>query len=149
MAEPLSIVSGVVGLLVVATKVGMSLKNFHDGVAIADTRVKGLMTDVESFTKVLQMMKDTLEQEKAATSFQGTGHIGNHWSNLFQSIQDGQTTLVQLQNALDKVNKSVSVLDGPRKHIRLKSALDEIGIYQQQIRSYRDTLQLSMQTIIL
>ncbi|KAH6672009.1 hypothetical protein B0J14DRAFT_639956 [Halenospora varia] len=149
MSGPLSIVAGVVGLLAVATKAAIALKDFHDGAAIADTKVMELMADVESFMKALQLMKDTLEQEEAQASIQGTGHIGNHWKNLSQCIQDGQMTIEQLQSTLDKVNKTVSVLDGPRKHLRLKSALDEIGMYQQQIESYRDTLQLSIQTIIL
>jgi len=147
--DPLSIMAGVVGLLGAAVATGTALKDFYDGAATADTKVKGLMADVESFTQVLKLMKNTLEQEQVQSSLQATGHIGNHWNNLSTSIGDGQKTLVSLQETLEKVNKSVSVLDGPRKHLRLKSASEEIGLYQQQIRSYRDTIQLSMQTVIL
>jgi len=149
MADPLSITSGILGTLSICVKVGSALKDFHDGAIIAGNKVKGLLTDVESFTQVLQLMKDTLEQEPIQVSFQTTGHIGNHWKNLSASIQDGQNTLVQLQETLKKVNKSVSVLDGARKHLRLKAASEEISIFQLQIRSYRDTLQLSLQTVIL
>lgn len=147
--DPLSITTGVLSLLGVCLQTGLALKDFYDGAAIADTKVKGLLTEVESFTQVLQMMKETLEQEKIQSSLQATGHIGNHWNNLATSIRDGQNTLLQLQETLERVNKSVSVLDGARKHLRLKSAADEIAAYQQQIRSYRDTLQLSLQTVIL
>ncbi len=42
-----------------------------------------------------------------------------------------------------KVDKTVAVLDGARKHFRMKFAADEIAMYQQQIRTYRDTMQLS------
>ncbi|KAH8653149.1 hypothetical protein BGZ60DRAFT_179099 [Tricladium varicosporioides] len=147
--DPLSITTGVLGLIGVCFKVSSSIKDLYDGAAIADTKVKGLLTDVESFSQVLQLMKDTFEQDQVQDSFQTTGHIGNHWNSLSVSIQDGQKTLVQLQETLEKVNKSVSVLDGPRKHLRLKAASDEIGIFQLQIRSYRDTLQLSLQTVIL
>ncbi|KAF4629650.1 hypothetical protein G7Y89_g8493 [Cudoniella acicularis] len=139
--------NSVLSLLGTCLKVGLALKDFYDAAAFADTKVKGLLTDVESFTTVLQLMKDTLEEEKIQTSFQATGHIGNHWSNLATSIQDGQNTLLQLQETLEKVNKSVKVLDGARKHMRLKGASEEIILYQQQIRSYRDTLQLSLQTM--
>jgi hypothetical protein len=95
------------------------------------------------------MMKETLEQKNVQSSLQSTGHIGNHWASLSISIQDGQNTLIQLQSTLDKVNKSVSVLDGARKHIRLQGATQEITMFQQQVRSYRDTIQLSLQTVIL
>jgi hypothetical protein len=149
MGDPLSIMAGVVGLLGAAVTTGTALKDFYDGVVIADAKVKGLMTDVESFTQVLKLMKDTLEQEQIQSSLQATGHIGNHWTNLSTSIGDAQNTLTTLQETLEKVNKSVSVLDGPRKYLRLKSASEEIGLYQLQIRSYRDAMQLSLQTVIL
>ena len=149
MADPLSITTGVLTLLGSCISVGKAIKDFHDGAAIVDVKVKGLLSDVESFAQVLRMMKDTLEEEKVQSSLQATGHMGNHWNNLSTSIKDGQNTLIQLQHALDKVNKSVGVLDGARKHLRLKGAAQEIVMFQQQIRSYRDTIQLSLQTVIL
>jgi hypothetical protein len=82
MADPLSIATGVLGLLGTCVNVGTALKDFYDGAAFADTKVKGLLTDVESFTQVLRLMKDTFEQERIQTSFQVTGHIGNLWKNL-------------------------------------------------------------------
>jgi hypothetical protein len=147
--DPLSITAGVLALLGVCITTGTALKDLYDGGAISDTKVKGLLTDVESFTQVLRSMKDTLEQEDIQSSLQSTGHISNHWNNLSTSIRDGQKTLLQLQERVEKVNKSVSLLDGPRKHLRLRAAADEIALFQQQIRSYRDTLQLSLQTVIL
>jgi hypothetical protein len=96
MVDPLSITTGILGLLTACVKIGGELKKFHDGAAIADTTVKGLLNDVESFAQVLLPMKDTLEQPKVQSSLQATGHIGNHWSNLTRSIQDGQNMLVQL-----------------------------------------------------
>jgi hypothetical protein len=86
MVDPLSITTSVVALLTTCIKA--------DGGAIADTKIKGLLTDVGSFSQVLQVMKETLEQEMVQSSFQATGHIDNHWSNLSTSIRDGQTTLV-------------------------------------------------------
>jgi len=75
MSDPLSIMAGVVGLLGAAVTTGTALKDFYDGAAMA---VKGLMTDVESFTQVLKLMKDTLGQEQIQSSLKATGHISNH-----------------------------------------------------------------------
>jgi predicted nucleic acid-binding Zn-ribbon protein len=147
--DPISIVAGVFSFLAASIKTGLILKEFHDNVAFADTKVQGLLTEVESFTQVLRLMNDTLEQENIQSSLRATGHIGNHLSNLATSIEDGQQTLSQLQETLEKVNKSVSLLDGTRKHFRLRGAADEIAVYQGQIKSYRETLQLTLQTIIL
>jgi len=147
--DPLSITTGVFSLLAACVKTGIILKNFYDSVAIADTKVKGLLTEVESFTQVLHLMKDTLEQENIQTSSQATGHIDDRLKFLATSIQNGQETLLQLQETIEKVNKSVSVLDSARKHLRLRSAADEIAMHQQKIRSYRDIFQLIMQAVIL
>lgn len=147
--DPLSVIAGVIGVLTACVQAGDALKTFYNASALADAKVRGLLTDVESFTQVLQMMKDTLERKPMQVSMQSTGHIGNHWTNLSTCMRDGRNTLDQLREILEKVNKSVSVLDGPRKHLRLRAALDEIYVYQLQIRSYRDTMQLSLQTVIL
>lgn len=94
-------------------------------------------------------MKDTLEQEKTRSSFQTTGHIGNHWTNVASSIDDGQLTLSMLHKTLEKAGKTVKLLDGSRKHIRLKGAMEEILMFQQQIQVCRDTLHLSLQTVVV
>lgn len=94
-------------------------------------------------------MKETLQEEKVQSSFQATDHMGNHWSNLWGSIKDGQNTLIQLQSTLDRVNNSVNVLDATGKHLGLKGTLDDIRIFEQQIRSYRDTILLSLQNAIV
>jgi len=57
MADPLSITAGVLGLLGTCVKVGSALKDFYDGASFADTKVKGLLTEVESFTQILRLMK--------------------------------------------------------------------------------------------
>jgi hypothetical protein len=147
--DPLSITTGVLALLGACITTGVALKGFYDSAATANIKVKSLLTDVESFAQVLRLMKETLEQKNIQSSFQSTGHIGNHWSSLSTLIEDGQSTLLQVQETIEKVNKSVSLLDGPRRHLRLKGAADEIAVFQHQIQSYKDTLQLSLQTVIL
>jgi hypothetical protein len=149
MAELLSITTGVFALLGTCIKVGGALKDFYDGAKSANTRIKALMSNVESFVQTLRLMKDTLEQEEVQSSFQTTGHIGNHWSNIASSIQDGQLTLSRLQSALDRAGKDVKLLDGSRKNLRLKGATDEIVTFQRQIQVHKDTLQLSLQAMVL
>jgi hypothetical protein len=80
---------------------------------------------------------------------QDTGHAGSHWKNLSRSLEDGTGTLKQLHELLESINKKTSVLDGPRKHLRYKNAIDHIVTYREQVQSYRAALQLSLSTIIL
>lgn len=149
MADPLSITVGVVGLLSACMKVGADLKDIYDGAAIADPAVTSLGLEVEGFAHTLQLMNDTLETPNVKISIQATGHIGNHWNYISKSIKDGQDTVAKLQVTLQKVDKSVSVLDSTRKHFRLKAAAGEIAMYQRQVSFYKDTMQASLQTMIL
>jgi hypothetical protein len=149
MVEPLTITTGVLSLLGVCFNVGIELKRFRDGVAVVNTTVDGLLHDVSGLEQVLESMKGTFDQANNPHHSQATGHIGNHWKNLSRSLQDGQNTLIRLQELLEGVNKSVTLLDGPRRQLRFNSAAEQIAAFRQQIQSYRDALQLSLQTIIL
>ncbi len=64
MADPLAISAGVLGLLGTCTTVGSTLKDFCDRASFADTKVKGPLTDVETFIQVLRLMNSTFEQEE-------------------------------------------------------------------------------------
>jgi hypothetical protein len=145
MADPLSITTGVLSLLGVCYKVGVELKTFCDGVSTVSATVKGMLNDIDGLLKVLHSMNDTFEQ----VAQRPTGHIGAHWQNISRSLEDGQGALEGLQELVTKVNKEVKVLDGPRKHVRMKSAEERINSFRTQVQSFRDALALSLQTVIL
>jgi hypothetical protein len=133
----------------VCYQVGTVLKDYVAAVEFVDDKISGLQATVESFSQVLTLMENTLKQDEIRTSLRATGHINNHWHHLSASIRDGQEILCQLRDLLEMVNRNASVLSGPRKHQRLQDAAEEIAAYQQQIQGYRDTLQLSLQTVTL
>jgi hypothetical protein len=149
MADPLSITASVVTLIQVSVAVTILLKQFRDEVSVVDSTLTGLLNDVDGFQQVLTSMKETFDQEDIKSNLGVTGHAGSHWKNLARSLGDGAGTLRQLQTLLDGVNKTTSFLDGPRKQIRFKSAIDQIATYREQIQSYRAALQLSLSTVIL
>ena len=149
MADPLSITASILTLLQVSVRVTVLLKQFRDGVSAADTTLNGLLDDVESFQHVLDSMNETFNQDEVKENLQVTGHVGNHWKNLARSMEDGVTTLQQLRALLDSVNRTTSFLDGPRKQLRYKSAIDQIATFRERIQSYRSALQLSLNTVIL
>jgi len=149
MADPLSITGSVVALITVSVKVSILLKQFCDEVSGVDATLTGLLGDISNLQQVLESMKETFEQDEIKSNFHATGHTGNHWKNLARSLEDGVGTLQQLTTLLETVNKTTSFLDGPRKHIRLKSGIEQIAIYRDQIQSYHAALQLSLTTVIL
>ncbi|KAL6711067.1 hypothetical protein ACN47E_006942 [Coniothyrium glycines] len=149
MADPLSITASVLTLIQVSVQVSVLIKQFRDEVSVIDATLTGLLNDVDGFQRVLESMRETFEQDDIKSSLQATGVSGSHFKNLARSLEDGANTLQQLQTLLDGVNKKTSILDGPRKQLRLKSAFEQIATYREQIQSYRAALQLSLSTIIL
>jgi hypothetical protein len=149
MAEPLSIITGIASLLGASVKAGTQLQTLANGISIVNVKIIGFLSDIEGFSLVLKVLQETLDRDQVRTSLQETGYIGNHWSSLAKSIEDCSETISQLQETLQKVNKSVGFLDSTRKYFRLQAATEEILVYQSQIRSYKDALQLSLQTVIL
>ncbi|KAF2001885.1 hypothetical protein P154DRAFT_574562 [Amniculicola lignicola CBS 123094] len=149
MADPLSIVVGVSTLIQVSVKVTLLLKQFRDDVNVVDAALNGLLNDVEGFQQVMVSMRETFSRDEIKATLQVTGHVGNHWRNLARSLNDGTGTLQELHTLLSGVNKTTSFLDGPRKQLRLKTAVDQMALYREQIQSYRAAMQLSLSTVIL
>lgn len=147
MVEPLSITAGVISVLGVCLRVSVELKKFRNGVAEVRTTVTAMLTDVKALRQVLGSMEDTFEEVES--QMPPTGHIGTHWTNLSRSLHDGRTTLENLEELLRQVNKDVPFLDQARRRLRLNDASEQIANYRQQVQTYKDALQLSLQTIIL
>ncbi|KAL1800560.1 hypothetical protein ACET3X_000902 [Alternaria dauci] len=149
MADPLSITASIVTLLHISVQVTVLIKQFRDEVFAVDTTLTGLLDDVDGFQHVLESMKETIEESNNKETLQATGHVGSHWKNLARSLEDGADALQKLHATLDGVNKKSSVLDAPRKQLRLKSASEQIRRYREQIQTSHTAIQLSLSTIIL
>ncbi|EXJ71079.1 uncharacterized protein A1O5_06072 [Cladophialophora psammophila CBS 110553] len=145
--DPLSITVGVATLLKCCISVGVSLRKFLIGAAEVKNVITAMMVDLRALRSVLESMEATFEEMNSDKP--ETGHVGAHWANLFQSLEDGQQSLAGLQKVLEDANKHVKILDSARKQIRIKAVADKIVTCRQEVQVYRDTLQLSLQTIIL
>lgn len=147
--EPLSITTGVLSLLTVCITVSIELKKLKQGSADAGTTINALLVDVNGLRNVLQLMEKTFDELEVRDGFENTGNIGAHWQNLQESLHDGYDSLAELETLTKGINRTVSVLDGPRRYARLQAATNQIASHRQQIQTYRDAMQFSLQTIVL
>ena len=145
--DPISATAGVVTVLGLCLRVSVELKKFRNSATEARGVATAMLADITSLRQVLLAMEDTFDEIEIQDSL--TGHIGLHWRNLVTSLQDGHIALEQLEDLVQTCNRDVAVLDQTRRRIRLKSAAETIAEHRQQIQTYKDTLQLSLQTIIL
>jgi hypothetical protein len=149
MADPLTITTGVLAFLGTCITVCAELKKLQAGAAEADTKIHALFVDVDALRKVLGSMEGTVQEVEDQNGINMTGHVGTHWKNLSQALVDGELTVSELGIFLRTLNKNATIFNGTRKHLRLQSGSEKIASYRQQIQSYKDTLQLSLQTITL
>ncbi|OQO04172.1 hypothetical protein B0A48_10782 [Cryoendolithus antarcticus] len=148
MPEPLSIATGVLTVLGVCTKVGWQLNQFQGAAKVVDTTVEALKADIDGIVKVLQALEETIRLTRAS-AFEETGHIGTHWRNLSTSIADGKDVLDNLLSLLERVAKKTTLLNRPRMQLRYQLAEDQLDMLQKRLRSWRDTIQLSLCIVIL
>ncbi|GAB1321001.1 aldehyde dehydrogenase 3, member A2 [Madurella fahalii] len=147
--DPFSISTGVLAFTSVSIKVLMGLKQFKDSVKEANTSINALISDISGLRRVLHSMEETFQDIEDEQVLRQTGHIGTHWQNLHQCLNDGHNALSEFDTMLVELNKSVKVLDEARREIRIQSAATRIALFRQQVQAYKDTLQMCLQTIIL
>lgn len=146
MPEPLSIVTGVLTLLHVTGTVAYQLQKLHDAAAVVQSSVTELQNDVQSLRAVLEAMRAAFERINAERS---SGHLGSLWDGVTQSLAEGKRGLEQLRDIMLEVSKETTFLDDYRKQLRLNRSEDRIARIRVHIQSCRDTLQLSLQAVIL
>jgi hypothetical protein len=133
----------------VCWKIAEGLGSFISNCKLVGTAVNAIHQDVQDFAKILEVIEKTMKDESVQNSISTSGYVGIYWEYLNTSLGDAKQTLEALSATVIRVNKDVKILDSARKTRRLEKATDEIGIYQQQIRSYKDTINVSLQTTIL
>ncbi|RYP90411.1 hypothetical protein DL770_003443 [Monosporascus sp. CRB-9-2] len=147
--DPLTISTAVLAFLSISIKVCVGLKQLKNEAKDAGITINALVTDIGGLRHVLQSMEKTFQDVDDDQVLKETGHIGSHWQNLNQCLNDGHAALTEFDEMLLELNKSVRVLDQARRQLRLQTAATRITQFRQQVQAYKDTLQLSLQTIIL
>lgn len=147
--DPLSISMATIAITNACLAVSRELKAFIDGAKLVGPIISVLLQDVEGFQNTLEDMQKIIEDPRMKGSVESSGHVGNHWANLKTCLVDAKGTMENLEAVIVRINKPSTVLDSTRKHLRFKNASDMIGLYQQQIRSYKDTISVSLQTAML
>jgi hypothetical protein len=145
--DPLSITVSVAALLGCYISVGVPLRKFLIGAAEVKIVITAMLVDLRALRSVLESMETTFEEMNSDKP--ETSNIGTHWTNLVQSLKDGQQSLAGLQKVLEDANKHVKILDSARKQVRIKAVADKIVTCRQEVQTYKDALQLSLQTITL
>jgi hypothetical protein len=144
MVDPISIAITARHLVEACTKIYMIINQTRH----VDSSIGVLGVEINSLCEVLNAMHESFNDPSLATIDMQTGHEAQHWRNVKRSLQDCRSTLKSLSDILDGLKQSGgNFLQRPRKQINLQFKLREIGILKEQVTSYRQTMQLSMQLL--
>jgi hypothetical protein len=147
--DPTTISTAVLALLSASLKVCARPQGFRSGVAEAGTSVNALLSDLGGLRNALESMEVTsYEVDDTAVVKQG-GQVGVFCRDLIAALDDGCVGLAEFDELLLRLNKEVRGLKEPQRHVRVQAAAAKMALFRQQIQAYTDTLQLSLQAIIL
>jgi hypothetical protein len=147
--DPLSITTATVAIVKACGAIGWEIRKFIDGAKLVGTAINVLLQDVEGFQNTLEQINQILDNPRIKDMISSSGLVNSHWANLKTCLDDATATINSLESTIMGISKTVTLLDSARKHIRLKSSSNIIALYQQQIRSYKDTIYVSLHTAML
>jgi len=144
MFEPISIGITATQLVETCAKIYTMVNQTRN----VDASIGVLGVEINSLCEVLNAMHESFNDPSLATIDMQTGHEAQHWRNVKRSLQDCTGTLKSLAEILDALKQSGGrFFQRPRKQINLQLKLREIGVLKEQVTSYRQTMQLSMQLL--
>jgi hypothetical protein len=147
--DPITIATTVFSIAKGCAVVVGQLNDFVDGAKLARLAINVLLENVQGFQDSLEQMDRLLKDPRIKETMSLTGIVGNHWASLNSCLDKAKGTISSLQGTIAEINKTVTVFDSARKHMRLKSAANKLDLYQQLIRSYKDTVIISLQTLMM
>lgn len=152
MADPASIVLGVVALTLQAVQSSKALLKLGVDIKDAPTDIKAINKEVQSFEEVLSSLNDTLKNQEMQTAICGNKTLLEHVEKLATPINNCQAILRQLNVKLEKLHKS-----GLESRVRpsfkgVKWSLvskNEISKLQQTLKAEKGTLIFAVSSIIM
>jgi hypothetical protein len=152
MAEVFAIVASSASLVSLCAKVSSSLNAFVIAANTVDSTVQSYRNEVEALSRVLASINTSLSDPLVQSAVRAgqTGHAGGHWRDVKRSMRDCEGTLKDFDRILDGMTRGDRAFLGlSRRKIRLDWNSGEITSLKQQIQSYKDTMQVSLQMINL
>lgn len=131
------------------TQLSKLLYTFINGAGHVNKTVQALQSEIDALSDVLASINTSFKDHAYAPKAT-TGHERHHWECVEKSMNDCRRTLESFKNVLEKVKKDGGgFFSRPMRQIRLKMNSAEITTLKQQIQSYKQTMNLSLQIISL
>ncbi|KAK6543561.1 hypothetical protein TWF694_000305 [Orbilia ellipsospora] len=153
MADLLSVTASVTALLTLCYQVGCSAVSLASGIAEIDGTIADLFAEIEELQTVTENIRSILESDDVTITElrTGTGHEAQHWPFVDRVLTQSHRMISALQKdifALQAVGEG-SFSGRANAHFRSVFSERRIKGYFNKIQGCKDTLQVSLQLLIL
>jgi hypothetical protein len=147
--DPVSVIRSTKELVDLCFKVSDFIENTKN----VDLTFRFLESDVHGLQKVLNLVNETVENQGSSTSairLLETKYEREYWRLVHRSMEDCKETLESLGKTLDTAKKENGQFlrrERMQWHLNLRSG--KIGEFRQRIMGFTNTLQITLQLIMM
>lgn len=148
--DPFSITVGTVGLVTFCGQIVKTLSQIVDNAKTVDSTVKTFSEEIKGLAHVLNSISTVLQEPNVSLHLASTGIEGQHWRDVQKCLTDCRLTLVRLDAILVGLKSSDNgLLSRARTQFQLSIKSGEIALLRRQLVSFKQTMQISLQMIVL
>lgn len=148
--DPLSITVATIGLATFCGQAVNILLQFAGQSRSVDFTIKNFADEVSNLDRVLKSITASSKDRSITSLAAGTGHEAQHWRDVLTSLGDCRSCMTRLVKILEKLEGGDgNIFKRTKKQLRLSIESGEIAVLRRQILSFTQTMQISLQMLLL
>ena len=148
--DPLSITAGTIGLTTFCGQAIKILLKFAGELSSVDLTIKLFSDEVANLNRVLKSITASSKDQSILSLAAGTGHEAQHWRDVLKCLGDCRSCMAGLVNILEKLESDDgNIFKRARRQLRLSIESGEMAVLRRQILSFTQTMQISLQMLLL
>jgi len=148
--DPLSITMATIGLATFCSQAINILLKFAGESSSVDLTIKSFSDEVANLDRVLKSITASSEGRSILSLAAGTGHEAQHWRDVLKSLGDCRLCMARLVKILEKLESDDgNIFKRVRRQLKLSIESGEMAVLRRQILSFTQTMQISLQMLLL
>jgi hypothetical protein len=148
--DPLSITAATIGLATFCGQAINILLKFAGNSSNIEFTIQTFADEVCNLDRVLKSITASSKDRSILSLAAGTGHEAQHWRDVLTSLGECRSCITRLVTILEKLEgDNGNVLKRTRRQLRLSIESGEIAVLRRQILAFTQTMQISLQMLLL
>jgi len=153
MIEPITMLATAGTIINLCGRLIENIYTLSNRISTMDARLSTLNVEINNLYRILTALEESFKSDAIIARMQATetGHERAHWDNVRTSLDDCHRTLRCLETIFDNLlnKRGGKLIHDVIKWLHERSNQDRIDLIKTEIRSYYQTLELSLSFITL